>query len=120
MFRRHTMQPDCAAAGTDFAVDRLPFGVAVHTCALEAERLHQEIVRRDNILVGQSRNDAIKSRHDVYPFMSSALLARPTARSSLARTSAGILLQPQTFASALLKCRSVLASVSTRSTRVGE
>ena len=70
MFRHHTMQPDCGAARADLAVDGLTLRIAVHTRAVEAERPHQEIVRRGDILIGKNGYYSIKFRHDVCPFMS--------------------------------------------------
>jgi hypothetical protein len=65
MFRRHAVKPNRGVTRTDLAMDGLTFRVSMHSPAIEAEGMDEEIVSRWDVLVSQNRNDSLEMNHDV-------------------------------------------------------
>src|SRR5687767_9201461 len=79
MFRRRAVKPDRGVTHTDLAMDGLTFRVSMHTPAVEAEGIDEEIVSRLDVLVSENRNDSIEIRHDVLLVCALACPTRPEA-----------------------------------------
>jgi hypothetical protein len=61
VLRRDAMQPNRGGPGTDLRMHRLACGLAFHAPSVEAERVHEAVVGRGDVLGYQERDGAVES-----------------------------------------------------------